>query len=258
MRIISKKHDYYDCIQRYGQDQSRVYVRKAEEIERFTITDNDLESLFEEMQFSLGGPFNSDDYQNKSYFIGFCGKVYPLLAIRYYDYNAKKNFDYKCPHQADIHPLSEFRKSFFAYSLNDILEFVSDRPELEEYIDSRSKRNFCFSRGFSYLKQNIFNDRFNREKFLNLFIKYNTPIFTSDYRSSSFRYDCVLLNSSNLHTFKFQKVFGPYDAYQELEMFISNVLKLNEPVTVDVNDKTRIKKHGFDKMSFRKPPSKKK
>lgn len=30
MRIISQKHDYYDCIQRYGQDDV-LYIRDEKE-----------------------------------------------------------------------------------------------------------------------------------------------------------------------------------------------------------------------------------
>src|SRR5688572_9477288 len=58
MRIISNFKDYYDCIQSYGQDDDLVYLRKTEEkIVAGSIT--------------------------QGYYIGFCGKIYPVLIRGY-------------------------------------------------------------------------------------------------------------------------------------------------------------------------------
>ena len=66
----------------------------------------------------------------------------------------------------------------------------------------------------------------------------------------------------------FQKVFEPYSAFQEIDMFVSGVMvrpqdntpskrKHKLPNPVDINDKDMRDKKGFDDRSFKKPPTKK-
>ena len=48
-------------------------------------------------------------------------------------------------------------------------------------------------------------------------------------------------------------------AFQEIEMYISGVLGINNKPTVEISDKNKIVGRGFDlKYSFRKDPEKKK
>ena len=56
----------------------------------------------------------------------------------------------------------------------------------------------------------------------------------------------------------FYKVWDPYQAYQELDMYISGVLGQQEKETINISDKDRIYQHGFDSYSFRKLPEEKK
>lgn len=65
MRIISREHDYYDPIQKMGQDQSLIYVRETEDIG---------ECNGYRHHFRLTG---------RGGFIGFCGKAYPFIQCSY-------------------------------------------------------------------------------------------------------------------------------------------------------------------------------
>jgi coproporphyrinogen III oxidase len=58
-----------------------------------------------------------------------------------------------------------------------------------------------------------------------------------------------------LKNYEFFKVFNPYETYQQIEMFISN-LAINEDRIVMISDKLKAETHGFDKFSFRKDKSK--
>lgn len=56
-----------------------------------------------------------------------------------------------------------------------------------------------------------------------------------------------------LKEYKFMKVLDPYTAMQELSMWVGGVLPKDGPDMVTITDeKTLVRKHGFDKWSFRK------
>lgn len=60
-----------------------------------------------------------------------------------------------------------------------------------------------------------------------------------------------------LEDVQFFKVFGPAEAYQELDMFWGGVLAPESGAVTVIEDRHRIAQHGFDKHSFRKAPTKK-
>jgi hypothetical protein len=59
-----------------------------------------------------------------------------------------------------------------------------------------------------------------------------------------------------LKDFQFYKVYGPVEAYQELDMFWGGVLAPESSPMIEVPDKYKIAGHGFDQHSFRKAPTK--
>jgi len=60
-----------------------------------------------------------------------------------------------------------------------------------------------------------------------------------------------------LKDYEFYKIFDSYQAFQEIQMFISGVLGSKEKDIIMIEDKYKIASHGFDKWSFRKEPEKK-
>jgi hypothetical protein len=271
MRIISKKRDYYDCIQQYGQDQTRIYVRKEIEVQAtsdgWKCSEGDVFNsklwgqLLEDTRQRLNFQFQGRDYISGCHIIGFCGKIYPCIEIYYLDQQKLKSFKNK--YSNEYYNKSSFYTSFFAYTFEQLYEFLSKDSAAKKNIDKDVRRynpNYTFRNDFGYLKHHLLSPYFNRDKYSQIFVDNNIPIFIikDDGRKWSYRYNNILFNPSDLHKYKFQKVFGPYEAYQELEMYISNVLKLHEPVTIEVSEKDRLSKHGFDKWSFRKSSSKRK
>ncbi|MCK5616980.1 hypothetical protein KAR91_84745, partial [Candidatus Pacearchaeota archaeon] len=99
MRIISDFHDYYDCVQAQGQDQSVVWVRKKEDIE--------LENYpFPQCQFPYRtyGRHRIPRIKVETAIIGFCGKIYPVITL-----------------EDDRHHYGE---NGICYTLNEIDEFI--------------------------------------------------------------------------------------------------------------------------------------
>lgn len=81
----------------------------------------------------------------------------------------------------------------------------------------------------------------------NIFIEHETPIFVVDYINSHF------IINPRLKDYGFQTIFDPIQAYQEIEMYIGNILLPKDKESVPLTDKEKIISKGFDlKTSFRK------
>lgn len=106
MRIVSKQVDYYDCIQKTGQDKSVQYIRTPREEILWT-------SPFPEFRITCQRAYNICIHDR---IIGFCGKIYPIVQ------------------------LSDYSVAFAScYSATE-LEKLADRLEIKEC----DKRDFVF------------------------------------------------------------------------------------------------------------------
>lgn len=244
MRIISKFKDYYDSVQSYGQDKSLVYIRNTEEIRMFNSQNiNDPNKKFDAIKekcldteshelkgFSWGG-------QYKFGFVGFCGNYFPFVVHERYE-----NSD----------PLAQ-GKYYYDYFYDS-----------ESLRDELNKTNYFKTEGvpkkWEKKKKPVkeYIDMFNRKpanKFFDIFVEYKIPVFAyyDDYligRDSGYKF----FFNPQLSKLQFYKVKQPYQAFQEIEQFMSGVLGVNAPVMVELSDKERTVKAGFDKWSFRKMP----
>lgn len=60
------------------------------------------------------------------------------------------------------------------------------------------------------------------------------------------------INSDRLGDLQFYRKLHAFEAFQEIDMWVGGVLPGESNDTVQIDDKTRIAKHGFDKASFRR------
>jgi hypothetical protein len=241
MLIISKRKDYYDgVVGTVGVDKTIVYNRECEEFNEnqipelfyykkgfynnFSKKDNPLHSL------GHNSLEKTSKYNGYSYFIiGFCGKLY--LGWKFY--------------------IEE--KDRLGLQTKFITEITYDREFARTQISQFGYR--CnLEDSFNYF------DTYNA---LQLFIDLKAPIFVFDadydrteigkyYRNGNTKF---FLNH-NLNDYQFYKVFDTFQAFQEVQMFISNVLTGEKEIIV-VEDKYKITQHGFNKWSFRKESTKK-
>ena len=71
MRIISDFHDYYDCVQKMGQDLNTVYIRKRKEVNLDMFPFSNFLNKFR----------GWEGIYPKIYIVGFCGKIYPVMCV---------------------------------------------------------------------------------------------------------------------------------------------------------------------------------
>lgn len=251
MRINSDFHDYYDAVMGEGQDQSLVYQRhkKAE-----LIVDHFPFHSFYSYRENLSA------IRVKSHHIGFCGKIYTCLEMvpaKYGDLKTK---------EARAH-----RR--WCYTLEDVDSFVKANFKAEDF------ENYC-TKGY---RQNpwYYNDRrFQFESFFKKNEEYEQsverraapffenlrPIFVAVYDpvyEKVGKWNSVQTSSGKivyngpLKQYEFYRLFPPFQAFQEINMWLSNQAVPIKPIP-EIPDETMAEIKGFNKWSFRKEPSSKK
>ena len=236
MYIISKYKDYYDgVVGSVGMDKTLVYERETIEIE-------DKKKMLKEFRnfrnlndrrknhfLNIGyADTKSKKYENNNFFIvGFCGKLYLGWA-----------FEYKVKEWDDDGKIIEVTKTDIIYGYENAKEYLKT----------------------GYWSSNLNDDVEYVMKYdpINMFREINAPIFVYDSDSRSPRKSDAMIINPILKEWEFYKVMDSFAAFQEISMFIGGVLGIGEKEIIEIEDKYRIAKHGFDKWSFRREPSKKK
>lgn len=250
MLIISKFKDYYDSAVGHGVDKTIVYkrdwIRKFDKDPRSSTSEN--QKQWEEY---LAGKtwYHPHRTKHRSYVekgyghnrkgtfehfvIGFCGKLYPGVILDNKDYKGIEN-------------------AF--YDKDKLIKAVKDKHDLtEDEVDLSAPFGFKHNSWGEYRWDRSRGDWFNEKDhsgLLSIFEEYKTPCFIKWNQ-------CVDINPE-LKEFKFQQVMDPYTTFQEIMMYISGVLGVNEVEVVTLSDKDKLHKKGFDDWSFKKLPGGKK
>lgn len=218
MRIIAKNHDYYDCIQRSGQDQSVVYLRKPRTVKIDT----------------KNWPFPTlMSYDVDGLIIGFCGKIYPIVTVR--SWNVYENNRHKT-----------------CYTMEEVDTFF------EKNLKKRKLKIYhgAFSRDYYAVRRAPIAKFFKecaevQDKFLEMFIENKSPLFVAHWGRRS--WESRIEFDAELKPFEFYRIFEPYAAFQEIAMFLSNIAVPQKPMP-EISDEMKAGSKGFDKWSFRNPP----
>lgn len=245
MKIFSKFHDYYDIGLSYGRDETLVYPRNT----RLVVEETSLNHLFDD--FFVRGICRETWLSYSTFFVGFCGKLYLCFELSYVhgrdSTKNRKQFCYSPQHVSD-----------FIYSLND----DTCRNYYEREHDNQY-RKYHFTLSFDCI-ENIYNE-FNKTQnnFDEYFRKFSSPIFSvyRGYNPLMRRYECVFIVNPRLSDYAFHRVADSYTAFQGISMYLGGVLGRGERETLnrtDFPDEPLIRdSKGFDEMSFKKQPTKK-
>lgn len=214
MRLHTDFHDYYDNAVGYGIDDNVHYNRFTKEVEVKIKLRVDLPPVGLE-----------------TYLLGFCGKIYPIVGLKKLNRSI-----YECEYDYGDYEVIE---KYYAYSFEE-----ADKKD-------REWDEFC--RGFSYsndrekmeLKQFFIHWSFQDDS---IFLEYKTPVWIVKLdRNESFGFI-----NPKLKDYSFDRIKDPFTAFQEISMYLSNIL-VEQKEVAEIEDKFRIEQHGFDlKKSFRK------
>jgi len=261
MKIFSKFNDYYDSAMAYGVDDHVHWVRKTTETElplptpHYTKTEigPPADPFFDSPIYTEAPNNNHSWYRGDGhrtfpnyslYFAGFCGKIYPYYEFWWYGPGSVK----------------VVRTAFSADDIVSVLNEYDDSRKATEKFQTKTKNKGWnkgwFRTSFRYKEaDNYFTKWSGTDSQFDMFVRFKTPIFTlTDYNRGR---SITLTVNPVLKDIGFQRIVDPFTAYQEIEMFLSGILGMNDPETVDIEDKYMISQKGFDDMSFKKYPTKK-
>jgi len=244
MKIIATNRDYYDSVLWYGQDESVVY-RRFEEVHR----GGHLEPIHSDFDFMRTGLRNRNtttkkkvEFDIESFTIAFCGKIYPGIRVvkNPAELNPESKFFYD--NESYIECMKEHGIVFRKPS-KWRMSYISDFADLA--FEKTSEDFFKRSGDDTHLS-------FFAEKKIPVAVWYREP--DEDWRNSQY----VMRTNCELRHFNFQKVFDPWQAFQEISMFVGGCMVGDEAAMARVDDEHMMLKKGFDHpYSFRKEPTKK-
>jgi hypothetical protein len=233
--IISHFHDYYDRGLAFESKNNEIIYLRDENIFEIgrgikhspliqKIIDNFYSNLKRQMnhfdwrfkQSTKYGKFEIDNGKNYFYQslfnVIFCGKIYPSIKIRV----ISKNGD---------------SLNYFFYDFNSYQNFIQ-KYELD-FSDNKAKN----------IAENYFNLPISANQ-LSFLIENKISIVVIEIEK--------MIINGKLSNYEFYKLFDPYAAYQELDTWLGGVLAYPQNIMIEVEDKSKIVKHGFDnKYGFR-------
>lgn len=214
MRLHTDFHDYYDSAIGYGVDEKVHYNRFKKDADIL------LKSVADR------------PVHRRSGILGFCGNLYPFIEISHYDKKRECDLDDEFD--------GKIVQVYFAFSLEEYKKKEHDWYDYSddfEYFDNTEKIK---------LKQFFLDWRTSSDE---MFLSFRCPVWMMHFYKKS---PNGVLNP-RLKNLGFDRIKSPFDAFQEISMYVSNILVEQKPVA-SVEDKYRIQQHGFDlKESFRRP-----
>jgi hypothetical protein len=236
MKIISKRRDYYDSALAHGQDQTVVFVRNDEVIDK----DKNAKSINDLFELKIGispKTKNGTTIDFKFILVVFCGKTYRGVKC-----HRKTEVQYMFP--------EEETKVFFDYE--DLIYYLACwqmRINEDTFFYWKRKTGIDGVKGFL--------DKQGSTELMNFCLENKYSILTIEQQQVGYaHWDTVVTANGNLNDYQFYKVFDAFQTYQELDMYVSGTLPQSQAMPINISDKDRIQQHGFDKFSFRKQKQK--
>lgn len=228
MRIISSFKDYYDGVQAHGQDGDLKYIRERKIIER--------ERKIKAIPLSHSR-YHDNTFENAwtyNFSLKFCDHIYRGLGIVL---------------------KGEGPKEFRVYNFDQIQKLLDEKKLEPNKFKSKYRMRFKWRPGDDLEKlKKYFAEKQRAEQYVLNETEMNCPAIlytTLDYGRYQITFNPLLKGLD------FQPIFDPYQAYQELYMFLANIAEPRKSIP-HIDDKTMVEIKGFDKrFSFRKDPEKK-
>lgn len=285
MKLISKFHDYYDTVLAQGRDESIVYVRERAEAMQH-LSPALLPWLAEARGFSVGartifvrdqanhhgrghtpwmGP-DTDETETQwrfdEAFVVIAGKAHPVW-VRHGAIEAlmdRQNFMQSPVGDVATAPLAAAMRAKL-HERRNVLQKEPDvqvRPHAEQEENTRAYENA--------------RARFLTQDFTELHIAQGAPVlllgdpeclYGRAFNRAAFRTqgneaatkNVLVVKNPRLASLGFQRTLDPFACFQEISQFIGGVVPGQQLPLVEISDKSKIEKKGFDpKYGFRTRP----
>lgn len=253
MRIISKFHDYYDCIQKQAMDRSVLFLRDQK---KFHVESKEDKEIVKCVPRDLIGECASwqdarNGYSCTLFLLGFCGDLFPGVK---FSISPKRFYE---PHSNvflwTAYRPEEYMTAFESYGEKSCIwnyhRFYSHseglRKEIDEWLTTCTlSTHFWWKKKF---------ERTNLPEIQGWFQKYKIPMFMVNIP------DYYVVFNPCLKDVRFFSVMSPEQAFQKIQQFLTNDLAdQRDGIVKPVPEKDRLIGHGFDpKWSFRKEPEEK-
>ena len=240
MRIVSSFKDYYDTV---GFDfgelnktyQEKVYLRTTEKVQIL-----DRLKAYKNRTLNWSGP--SGDC------LFVCGKAYPVLYESELLFLDRHNCGLKNPKDLNENEKKELKKTWFSM---EEYEMDNKPDKLEKFKNKRYYKSYCNEFEEDRKQDQIFFDYLKGKDVTKFHVQYDCPILFAHYSGGNLFY---VIKNPCLQEFGFAKVMPPTAIFQEIELFLGNVLVKDSMPPSHQSDIGKIISHGFDpKSSFRKP-----
>lgn len=250
MKIISKFTDYYDKMRCYANpvycSDDFMYIRKTKNA---TIPQDKIV-----IHTIHNSTYNKHDVIRN--IIGFCGQWYFVYKIKVHD-----NY---------YNPENEYKNYLCFTNIRDVLKYNWKIKTIKKHYNSNTWEYSDIFRKFKQdtipktiekvIQRYELHERLDLQKYttylnkLDLFKKYNTPTLLIS-SSQEIRKHTLTINPC-LKELNFFNILEGNLAYQEIEMFLGNELLPQDDAEQITDNLILAANHGFNKASFRKPPSK--
>jgi len=238
MIIISKFHDYYDSGMSYGLDKNLRYIRKREETENVSEMPKQLYEMLKKLPDKYDYWQNSVLFSVRPFLIVLCGQVY--LG---YHLSGLKDPNYKNPLPEQTLP---DKYIYNLHSLKKILEKYS-KDEYQSFLKKSPTYRFLKSFNHDHLEE-AFEEFGDKKIGVDIHIDEKAPILFIGHKKREYIY----IKNPVLRDIHFYKRLVAFTVFQNISMFIGGVVSGTFPPMVELSEKERIQKQGFDKWSFRK------
>ena len=241
MIIVSKFHDYYDRAMSYGIDKRLRFIRKLCVIENLFEMPENLTEMLKGLPDIYSHWNNYNQLSIRPFIVILCGQVH----LGYHFYNLK---DPSYKHRIS-YPTDPDIYVYELFSLEKVLKKY-DKEEYERFIKKRERKiSSIFGASFSHESMEEIFKRFENKKIdIGLHLDEESPILFIGHKNRN----TIYKKNPILREIQFYKKVNAFTAFQNISVFIGGVVSKSFPPTVELSEKERIGKAGFDKWSFRK------
>lgn len=253
MRIISKFHDYYDSVRALGHDTHVAYLRETVDYAVRERRDLAKDSVLRKAGLTEFALLCEEAVSSSFELVGrhegarvrmagacglvcFVGKLHPFLRLSVTRVTEKT---------------SHTGPDEFFYSAEALEKRAAEVGMLEQVQKRLDKRPKAWNWGALCERKTLreFFDAKTPTRLQELAYEHALPVAVFEETS----FVGLLRKDPPLREYQFFRAVEPWQAHQELEMFLGN-LAAPEAKMVTIADKDRIPQHGFDRWSFRRRP----